>query len=339
MTGEKADRRVSSITIRGPGIAELALIADTRDPSEPGSFELVGKTVCSLVSPGTEVSGAFRPGPERPARYPVTPGYAAVFRVDAMGPEVTGFRVGDLVFTQGGHRSHQCRSQDEVVRLPDGLDPFAAVFARLMAVPMATLSTTAARPGDLVGVSGLGPVGHLAAVIFAVCGYRVTAWDPRAQRRELLPASVRTLPSPPDPAPIAQYGSTDGFDLVLECSGNDGAALQCVRQVRSLGEVVLVGTPWTRRTDATAHELLHEVFHRYAVLRSGWEWQLPASPTPFIGRSTAENIEQAFAWLRAGTVDVARLADRRDPRDAQAVYDELAAGTGDRLTTVFDWDA
>ncbi|MFC0680232.1 zinc-binding alcohol dehydrogenase [Lysobacter korlensis] len=325
------------MTITSPGTVELLPIPDARDPLTPASLEVVGRTVCSLVSPGTEVSGAFRPGPERPARYPVTPGYAAVFRVEAVGSEVPGLAVGDLVYTQGGHRSHQRRPADEVVRLPEGLDPFAAVFARLMAVPMATLSTTAARPGDLVGVSGLGPVGHLAAVIFAVSGYDVTAWDPRAERRALLPAAVRTLPTPPEPEPIGQFGTAAGFDLVLECSGNDGAALECVRRVRALGEVVLVGTPWTRRTDATAHELLHEVFHRYAVLRSGWEWQLPASPTPFTGRSAARNLELAFRWLRSGTVGVQHLADRRAPADAQDVYDELAAGTAERLTTVFDW--
>jgi threonine dehydrogenase-like Zn-dependent dehydrogenase len=318
---------------------ELLPEADRAVESPPAPGEVVGSTVCSLISPGTEVAGAFRPGPERPARYPATPGYAAVFRVEAIGSGVTDLAVGDLVYTEGGHRSVQRHPKDRVVRVPEGLDPFVAVFARLMAVPMATLSTTAARPGDLVGVSGLGPVGHLAALVFAVSGYRVTAWDPRPERRALLPRSVPTLPSPPDAGPITQYGTTEGFDLVLECSGNDGAALECVRRVRPLGEVVLVGTPWTRRTDATAHELLHEVFHRYAVLRSGWEWQLPPSPTPFTGRSAARNLETAFAWLSSGTIEVAGLADRRDPAEAQPVYDELAAGTGNRLTTVFNWGA
>ena len=37
------------------------------------------------------------------------------------------------------------------------------------------------------------------------------------------------------------------------------------------GEVVLIGVPWVKRTDLSAFDLLHAVFHRYVYLRSGWE--------------------------------------------------------------------
>jgi threonine dehydrogenase-like Zn-dependent dehydrogenase len=100
---------------------------------------------------------------------------------------------------------------------------------------------------------------------------------------------------------------------------------------------VLIGAPWTRRTDATAHDLLTEVFHRYVTLRSGWEWQLPSRPAPFVHGSMSDNIEQALRWLHDGTVVVDHLADRRSPTEAQEVYTALADGTAQHLTTVFDW--
>ncbi|MCX7521373.1 hypothetical protein OSC27_03670 [Microbacterium sp. STN6] len=134
-----------------------------------------------------------------------------------------------------------------------------------------------------------------------------------------------------------QYGNPNGFDLVLECSGHDGAALAATRIVRAGGEVVLIGAPWMRRTDATAHDVFTEVFHRYVTLRSGWEWQLPARPSPFVHGSMSDNVEQAMRWLRDGTIDVDALADRRSPADAQEVYNALAGGTAPFLTTVFDW--
>lgn len=304
-------------------------------PLAPG--EVAGPTVCTLVSPGTEIAGAFSPGPHRPARYPVVPGYAAVFRVDEVGAEVSGIRIGDLVFSHGGHRSRQRASASAVTPLPPGLDPFSAVFTRLMLVPMATLATTAARPGERVGVSGLGPIGFLAASIFAASGFDVTAWDPRPERRVGLPDAVRVLAEAPPETARSQYGTTDGFALVLECSGHDGAALAAVRRVRSGGEVALVGTPWQRRTDATAHELLDEVFHRYAVLRSGWEWQVPAEPAPFGGPSARSNTDLALRRLADGTVAVDHLAWRARPDEAQSVYDALADGTAPALTALFDW--
>jgi hypothetical protein len=79
------------------------------------------------------------------------------------------------------------------------------------------------------------------------------------------------------------------------------------------------------------------VFHRYVVLRSGWEWQIPATETPFIGPSSERNTLLAFRWLLDGTVDVSGLATIYAPSDGQAAYDALADGTATALTAAFDW--
>jgi threonine dehydrogenase-like Zn-dependent dehydrogenase len=273
------------------------------------------------VSPGTEVMSAFRPGAERPPRYPVRPGYAGVFRVDEVGADVTGVEIGDLVYAECGHRSRQVRDASQVTVLPADLDPFDAVFARLMAVPLTALATTASR----------------AAAMLVRSGYDVTAWDPQESRRALAPAGVRVLERAPEATSVTERGALDGFELVLECSGHDGAVLDAVRSVRAHGEVVLVGTPWTRRTDTTAQQLLHEVFHRYAVLRSGWEFRLPRTRGPFSERGADENLALAFRWLADGDVPVAQLAERIPPSAAQDAYEALASGTAERLTVVLDW--
>src|SRR5947209_1491064 len=75
-------------------------------------------------------------------------------------------------------------ARERALPVPEGLAPEHAVFARLMGVSMSTLTTTRARPPAKVLVTGLGLVGHLAAKIFAACGYEVTACDPSPVRRE-----------------------------------------------------------------------------------------------------------------------------------------------------------
>lgn len=339
---------VWGITVTAPGHVEL-LPADAVwssyggrpfiDKSALEPDEVFGRTICTLVSPGTEISGTFMPAnPGTATPYPWIPGYAAVFEITAMGSRVTSLAVGDVVFSMGSHRSYQRERADRVWSIPSGLDPYAAVFARLMSIPMATLSTTRARPGSQVGVSGLGPIGYFAATAFASSGYSVTAWDPRAERRKLVPEPITVLKDAPKPVNPHQLGTTDGFDLVLECSGHDAAALADIKLVRSLGEVVLIGSPWIRHTDVYAHELLSEVFHRYVVLRSGWEWQIPADDMPFaIGSNQSRNIQLAMRWLLDGTVSVTRLARRFAPGQAQAVYESFAGGSAATLTALFDW--
>jgi threonine dehydrogenase-like Zn-dependent dehydrogenase len=320
-------RALTSLRVTAPHV--VGLVADSDD--EPlGANEVRGRTIATLVSPGTEFASAFAPPDPDAVTYPAAIGYASVFEVDEVGAGVAAHRPGDVVFFPGPHRSVQRADEAAAIAVPAGLDPFVAVFARMIAVPMAALVTTTARPGDRVGISGLGLVGNLGAQAFHASGYRVTAWDPIAARRNAVPAGVRTLSSAAD-------GDGAEYALVVEASGHDGAAIEAAKVLARNGELVLTGTPWARRTDATAHELLHLIFHRYLHVRSGWEWQLPTERTDFRVGSVRSNFRQALAWLESGAVDVGGLARVFPPQEAQTAFDALADRTQPHLTVAFDW--
>ena len=70
-------------------------------------------------------------------------------------------------------------------------------------------------------------------------------------------------------------------DLVVECSGNEAAVADACRVAATGAEVVLVGTPWIRKTEVYAQEILKEVFYRLLTLRSGWEYEIPLRRMPF----------------------------------------------------------
>jgi threonine dehydrogenase-like Zn-dependent dehydrogenase len=317
-----------AVTITAPEQAELLPIEPDVSPLAP--HEVAGRTLVTLISVGTELSGAYRRG-----SFPRTLGYAAVFEIESASPEVADLAIGHRVFCMGPHRSFQRCAAADVLRLPQHLSPEVAVFARMMGVSMSTLATTTVRPPEKVLVTGLGLVGHLAAKIFSVCGYQVTGCDPWAVRRDLaLQNGIPTvLPAVPleDPCYDAQVG------LVLECSSHEQAALDACRLVRKGGEVVLVGTPWQKNTDLSAHQLLHAVFHNYVLLRSGWEWQIPLHPTEFLGNSLFGNMASAIQWLAEGRIKVDSLYDVAPPSDAQRVYQDFHHRRAKTLTTLFDW--
>jgi len=306
----------------------LPIAADTA-PLAP--YEVAGRTVASLISSGTELALY------RSASFPISPGYAAVFAVTAVGQDVADVRAGDLMFGMGPHRSFQRFARADVLPLPPGLSPASAVFARMMGVTMSTLVTTTARPPARVLVSGLGLVGHLAARVLALCGYDVIACDPVEARRGVatragIPHVVATPPL--DDATIAGHVA-----LVVECSGHEQAVLDGCRIVQKRGEVVLVGVPWERKTNILAHEVLHTVFHNYVVLRSGWEWELPIHPTDFRAGSILANIEAALRWLAERRMVVDDLYTLVSPREAPQAYQDLLHTRSPRLAVVFDWDA
>ncbi|HYE04157.1 MAG TPA: zinc-binding dehydrogenase [Planctomycetota bacterium] len=304
------------------------LIEVPRDASPLGANEVAGTTLVSLASPGTELNAFIAERTDR-----AICGYAAIFRVDAVGANVADLRPGDLVFCMGNHASQQRHARDSVVAVPAGLDPAVAVFCRLMGVSWSTLITTSARPPAQVLVTGLGPVGNLAAQIFRAAGYRVSAVDPIAERsalaRELGIDAVEVLP---------REALKDRVDLALDCSGHEQAVLDAIDVVRRGGEAVLIGAPWRQRTDLSAHRLLHAIFHRYVRVRTGWEWEVPMQPQDFARGSIIANLAAALAWLRDGRVRVDGLAERVEAGDAQRAWLDLRHQRG-APTRIFTWSA
>jgi threonine dehydrogenase-like Zn-dependent dehydrogenase len=292
--------------------------------------EVAGRTLSTLVSPGTELNSVYLA--ERPT--PTLSGYAAIFEIEEIGSAIRDLQPGDRVFCPGPHQSRQRMRREALTPVPGGLASEVAVFARLMAVSWATLITTVARPPDRVVVLGLGPVGNLAAQIFATAGYRVTAVDPVPERRELARRhgieDVREHPSEHQP------DSREAAQLVLECSGHERAALDGMRSLRRGGELVLVATPWKKRCELDAHTLLNTAFYRYIRLRSGWEWEVPSQPREFSVGATDANLAAAMRWLCDGRVRVDGMAARAFPREAQRVYQDLLHRRG-APTAVFDW--
>lgn len=324
---------MKAVVFPGPQKAELQDWPSDGAPLK--GDEVAGRTLASLISPGTEISHAYGGFEGSKAKYPTLSGYATIMEVDAVGATVKDLKPGDRVFRMGPHASRQRGWRGDLLPVPAGLAAERAVFARLMGVTWSTLVTTAARPADRVLVTGLGPVGNLGAQIFQAAGYRVTAVDPVESRRET--ARRAGIEDVRPAVPLDDAALAGQVALALECSGHEQAVLDACKIVRKRGEVVMVGVPWRKRADLQAFDLLHAVFHRYVVLRSGWEWELPIHPTDFKVGSIMGDIAGALDWLARGRIKVDGLYELMKPADCQTAYQNLLHQRGSALSVVFDW--
>jgi threonine dehydrogenase-like Zn-dependent dehydrogenase len=309
---------------------EQAELVNVDAPGALGPNEVRGRTLCTLISPGTELAWNYLG-----TSFPSFPGYAATFVAEELGSEVKNITIGNVYFCMGSHRSFQQVDAQTASPVPDGLPPEEAVLARLMGVSMTTLMTTTARPGDRVMVTGAGPVGFLAAQILKLSGYEVLIVEPNEARRQLAEQAgiCRTF----DKIPVEDASIAGTVALVVECSGHEQAVLDACRMVRRRGEVVLVGVPWRRQTDTYAHELLSIIFHKYAILRSGWEWELPRQATDFAPHSIHAGFNTALRWLAAGQINIDNLITKAHPSASQSVYQDLLHHRTKELFSVFDW--
>ena len=175
-----------------------------RQMPEPGPREVRLKVeACGIChSDDFVVTGSF-PG----VRYPAVPGHEIAGRIDKAGAGVTTWRVGQRVGVgwfggvcfvcdrcrrgdfitcrnlripgihyDGGYADYMIAPIEALAAIPDDLS--AAAAAPLLCAGITTfnaLRNSAARPGDLVAIQGIGGLGHLAVQFAAKMGFRTVA--------------------------------------------------------------------------------------------------------------------------------------------------------------------
>jgi D-arabinose 1-dehydrogenase-like Zn-dependent alcohol dehydrogenase len=169
-------------------------------PAGPGTVR-IKVAACGICHSDSLVKEGHWPG----IQYPRVPGHEVSGTIDAIGPGVTGWKIGERVGVgwHGGYcgRCGPCRRGDffacetqqvtgisfdggygeymiapisALARFPGGLELVDA--APLLCAGITTfnaLRNSGARPGDVVGVLGLGGLGHLGVQYAAKMGFKV----------------------------------------------------------------------------------------------------------------------------------------------------------------------
>ncbi|WP_432456934.1 alcohol dehydrogenase catalytic domain-containing protein [Cellulomonas iranensis] len=220
-------------------------------------------------------------GHDDDVRLPHVPGHELAGAVVEVGPDVRGWRTGDVVtvpFVMACGACATCRTGDQqvcphqtqpgftqwgsfaelvaldhadtnLVRVPDGLSPVAAAAlgCRFATAYRAVTVHAAVRTGHEVAVLGCGGVGLSAVMVAAAAGAHVVAVDPspaaRAAARDA-GAHVVLDPGDDDPAALAARvvdATAGGAHATLDALGSPATAQAGVLALRRRGRHVQVG--------------------------------------------------------------------------------------------------
>lgn len=211
-------------------------------------------------------------------KLPITPGHEFGGVVQAVGKDVTRFRVGDRVtvpFHVGcgvcrwctSGRSNLCvrskiigiaydggyaeyvkipNADFNAIRIPEGIDydTAAALGCRYMTAFHAVVAQGGVRPGDWVAVHGVGGVGLSAVQIAAAMGARPVAIDLDPIKLELAReqgAEVLVDASEGDPARAVRELTDGGADVSLDALGIAVTCRNSILSLRRGGRHVQVG--------------------------------------------------------------------------------------------------
>lgn len=342
------------IVFTAPGQAELETL-HLDETLEPG--ELLVETLYTLISPGTE--GAWYSGIQRDVsgdrfQYPIYPGYCHMGRVIHTAPDVTEYRVGDLVVTGAGHALHVKVSAKHpltfehsdlrlpIAQVPAGLPPEQAPFAKMAEIAITAVRIARFSLGDRVLVIGLGIVGNLAAQLFQLAGATVMATDLIPLRLERARACgitnvVHSGEVNLEEA-VMEWTRGRGADVVVESAGLSELILQAIGLTRRLGQVILLGTPRQKVSVNPTPAFWRAHVNGVTIVGALRCLFYPLHESPYHRYSVRSDLEQVLTWLAEGKLAVAPLHTHTfSPEQCQEAYQAILHDKERCLGVVLDW--
>lgn len=336
-------------TAPGPGL-ELVDV-----PSPPMGINDVRIRVQKTGICGTDLHiAAWDPWAARTITPPIIVGHEFVGEVAEMGSNVHDLRIGDIVSGEGhvvcgrcrhcrAGRWHLCANS---IGLGVGRD---GAFAEEVVLPVTNVwhhwpridresqaifdpfgnavHTALAFPvlGEDVLIVGAGPIGLMATAVVRHAGARyVVVSEPNAFRREIATRMGATVVVDPRerglPEIQAELGMTEGFDVVLEMSGNPGALRDALANMAHGGGMAILGIP----TEDVPIDLSQVIF-KMLTLRG------------IYGREMFETWYKMSVMLQSGLDISPAITHRFSYRDHEAAF--AAARSGESGKVIMEWEA
>jgi alcohol dehydrogenase, propanol-preferring len=313
---------------------------------EPGPGQVVVRVEATGLC-HTDIHAAHGDWPVKP-KLPLIPGHEGVGVIEAIGPtEVGMLQVGDRVAVPWlGYACGQCRYCNDgretlcerqlntgysidgsyaeyvlgyarnVVKVPDGIDPFdAAPLTCAGVTTYKAVKVADVRPATRAVVFGVGGLGHLAVQYAHIAGAEVVAVDVSEERlRTARELGATHVVHGGEQDPVAEIKRLGGADSVVVTAASPKPIAQAYASLARGGTLVFVGLPAENETPIPifqtvlngitirgsivgTHQDLVDVFELHRLGRSQVQYE----------RRDLEAVNDAFTEVLEGTASAPRL--------------------------------
>jgi 2-desacetyl-2-hydroxyethyl bacteriochlorophyllide A dehydrogenase len=329
----------------------------------PDKGQVLVKTICNLISAGTElgirklfdtdrrygddVIGVpkwvkdFSSIPSREV------GYSNVGTIIAISDELRddpafSFGVGDTVLSLGSHSSHVLvtAGSGNLISVPQSVSSEEAAFGILGSVSIYGIEIADIKFGDHVAIFGMGIVGQLALQMAGLCGCdTLTAIDFEPMRLAIADISGATHTLNPGQCDVTEESARitqgKGVDVIIEASGYSSALSTAIEIARPGAKIVLLGSPWEG-----VLEIDFFLVHLKELNIIGCHQpHCPTTPTSFFPWTKEYNRNQVLKMIKMGKLNVKQLITQRLPFDhAEQAYKKLYEEKGEALGIILTWE-
>ena len=227
------------------GLAEVEIPA-------PETGEVLVRTHYTFISPGTELR--YLSGKQPVVPFPFIPGYAIAGEVIEKGPGTTlpigakvlstGTTKANVNLAWGGQTALAINQESQLYRLPDDVRMQDAPPLVLAGTAYRGMSLGQPRTTDLVAGIGLGPVGHLSAILHDIVGATVVGIDTSPRRVDALKAlGIEAFVPEGDLAESFLKRYPQGASIVVDCTGASAVLLEGMKLLTARPGVDPVSQP------------------------------------------------------------------------------------------------
>jgi len=300
----------------------------------PAPGRVILQNVCSLISPGTELSRLYDTH-SVPRPFPQHSGYASAARVLAVGEGVEDVGEGDLVLAPISHISHAEAAAESLVKIPDTLRPDQAVFALVACVGLKGIRQAWIQIGDSVLVMGLGLIGQFAQMFARLSGaVPVVGVDLFPRRLEIAQQTgLKHALNGADPAfeeRLRELVPEGRFRVTVDSSGTPNVIAGLPARTDSFGTIVVLGGVH-RPVELDLYTFFQKSTQRMIGAGSVDPRNFPYDPR--------RDKEVILRLMQEGVVDFSPLLTHRfPPEEAPEAYRMLQEEKNECLGVLFTWE-
>ena len=281
---------------------------------------------------------------------PIALGYCNVGIVHAIGRNVTDFKVGDRVISNGPHADMVCVGHRLCSRIPDSVDNMSASFAIPGAIALQGIRLLKPTLGESIIVIGLGLIGLLTVQLLRANGCRVLGIDMDEKRCELAKsfgATTVCINENVDPIAHAQtFTNHRGIDgvLITAATQSNSPIDQASAMCRKRGRIVLVGFSGLNidRNLFYEKELSFQVSCAYGPGRYDhfYENEGQDYPLSHVRWTAQRNMEAVLELIHSGNLSIAPMISHKFPFEkAQDAYNLIHDASSTYMGIILDYDS
>ncbi len=331
------------IELRGP--KDIAVKSEIIDLDNLPDNSVAAATICSAVSPGTEVAAYLGDPPLRPMKvYPRVVGYCNVAEVIGKGRAAAQYEVGDRILTFQSHRSaFVCPEEKVILKVPPDADLKATATTYLFHLGYNALLRGDFQPGHNVAVLGLGALGLTTVALAALFGAGVYALSNQAASLKLAEEfgarGAWRKDTPHLGERLSEATGGTGIDLLVTTSNSWEDWWLALSLVRKGGKICVMGFPGRTEPLANFNPLDSRFFYdnQLSLIAGGYspDYEISASDIRF---TVKRNCRFLLDLILQGKLPARRLISRTaDWQEIGRVYEALASRRSPLLICILEW--